>query len=88
MLVMSIPTNITFTGNQTLISFHVSGSVDINPITLNIDTIITEIKFCIQQKCHEQVKYQKLFFRSFFINNSKQILHKVNFIMQKHGNLI
>ena len=30
-LVISIPTNITLTGNQTLISLHVSGSVDITP---------------------------------------------------------
>lgn len=46
MLVMSIPTNITFTGNQTLINLHVSGSVETTPKRLNIETIATEIKFC------------------------------------------
>lgn len=49
MLVMSIPTNMIFTGSQTFIRFHVSGSVDITPIKLNVDTIITEIKFCIHR---------------------------------------
>ena len=47
MLVTSIPTNITFTGNQTLINFHVSGSVETKPRRLNIETITTEMKFCI-----------------------------------------
>lgn len=46
MLVTSIPTNITFTGNQILINLNVSGSVDITPKTLNVDTMITEIRFC------------------------------------------
>lgn len=45
-LVISIPTNITFTGNQTLINLQVRGSVDITPRKLKIDTITTETKFC------------------------------------------
>jgi len=49
MLVISIPTNITLTGNQTLINFHVSGSVETKPRRLNTDTMITEMKFCIQK---------------------------------------
>ena len=49
MLVMSIPTKIKFTGNQTLTNLHVSGSVDIMPRKLNVDTIKTEIKFCITE---------------------------------------
>lgn len=35
MLVTSIPTNIKFTGNQTLINLHVSGSVETKPRRLN-----------------------------------------------------
>jgi len=46
---MSIPTKIKFTGNQTLTNLHVSGSVDIMPRKLNVDTIKTEIKFCITE---------------------------------------
>ena len=46
MLVISIPTKMTFTGSQTLINLHVSGSVVITPKTLNRDTITTETKFC------------------------------------------
>lgn len=46
MLVTNIPTKITFTGSHTLINLHVSGSVDITPRILNIDTINTETKFC------------------------------------------
>lgn len=52
MLVTSIPTNITFTGNQTLINFKVSGSVDITPKRLNVDTMITEIRFCNSKEIH------------------------------------
>lgn len=50
MLVTSIPTKITFTGNQTFINFHVSGSVVITPRTLKIETIITDMRFCIKNK--------------------------------------
>lgn len=50
MLVTSIPTNMTFTGNQTLINLHVSGSVDIRPKELSIETITTDIKFCRQKE--------------------------------------
>lgn len=46
MLVMSIPTNTTLTGNQTLINFHVRGSVDITPNRLRAETIVTETRFC------------------------------------------
>jgi hypothetical protein len=49
MLVMSIPTNIKFTGSQTLINLQVRGSVDITPRNLNVDTIITEMKFCSRE---------------------------------------
>lgn len=49
MLVMSIPTNIKFTGNQTLTNLHVNGSVEITPRILNIETIITEMRFCIHK---------------------------------------
>lgn len=45
MLVISIPTNITFTGSQTLINLHVSGSVEITPNKLKMETIITDTKF-------------------------------------------
>lgn len=45
-LVISIPTNITFTGNQTLINLHVSGSVDMTPEKLKIQTTVTETRFC------------------------------------------
>lgn len=61
MLVMSIPTNIKFTGNQTLINLHVRGSVDITPKKLNIETIITEMRFCIQMECHELVSRHNIF---------------------------
>ena len=50
MLVTSIPTNMTFTGNQTLINLHVSGSVDISPRELSIDTMTMDIKFCRQRE--------------------------------------
>ena len=54
MLVMSIPTNIIFTGIQTLINFHVRGSVDMTPKRDNVDTISTEMKFChTRKKLHE-----------------------------------
>lgn len=53
MLVTSIPTKITFTGNQTFINLHVSGSVDMTPRKLNTDTIITEIRFCIHRKAQQ-----------------------------------
>lgn len=46
MLVISIPTNIKFTGNQTLTNLHVSGSVDMTPERLKIETVITETRFC------------------------------------------
>lgn len=45
MLVISIPTNMTLTGNQTLINFQVSGSVEITPNRLKAATIITETIF-------------------------------------------
>lgn len=47
---MSIPTKIIFTGNHTLTSLHVSGSVDIMPIKLITVTILTDIKFCINKQ--------------------------------------
>lgn len=50
MLVTSIPTNMTFTGNQTLINLQVSRSVDIRPREVNVDTITTETKFCRQRE--------------------------------------
>lgn len=50
MLVMSIPTNITLTGNHTLTNFHVSGSVDITPNILKMETTSTETRFCKQRK--------------------------------------
>lgn len=68
MLVISMPTKITFTGNQTLTNLHVNGSVCITPRKLNIDTIITEIRFCINRsmcQCHELARYQKLFSNHF-----------------------
>jgi hypothetical protein len=49
MLVISIPTNITLTGNQTLINLHVNGSVETKPRRLNTETMITEMKFCIHK---------------------------------------
>jgi len=50
MLVISIPTNIAFTGNHTRINLHVSGSVEIMPNMLKVETITTETRFCNQQK--------------------------------------
>lgn len=46
MLVISIPTNMIFTGNQILISFQVSGSVGITPESDRVDTIVTDTMFC------------------------------------------
>lgn len=46
MLVISIPTKIAFTGNQTRINLHVSGSVEITPNMLKVETIATETRFC------------------------------------------
>lgn len=43
--IISIPTNITSTGNQTLINLHVSGSVETTPRSLKIETMTTEMKF-------------------------------------------
>ena len=66
---MSIPTKIKFTGNQTLTNLHVSGSVDITPRKLNVDTIKTEIKFCTHRsifKCHQLGRYH--------IRNSFQVI--------------
>lgn len=45
MLVTNIPTNIKFTGNQIFINLHVSGSVDITPSMLKLETISTDTKF-------------------------------------------
>lgn len=59
MLVISIPTNITFTGNQTRINLHVSGSVDIMPKKLKMDTITTETRFCTQEEGQELVNFNK-----------------------------
>lgn len=50
MLVISIPTKMTFTGIQTLINFHVKGSIDTTPKMDNVDTMITETKFCNKNK--------------------------------------
>lgn len=60
MLVISIPTNTTFTGNQTLINLHVSGSVDITPNDLKTETTITETKFCKQKILHPNVSNSRL----------------------------
>lgn len=46
MLVISMPTKMTFTGNQTFINLKVNGSVVIRPVKLKITTMITETKFC------------------------------------------
>jgi hypothetical protein len=46
MLVISIPTNMMFTGNQTLINFHVNGSVEITPERDNVETMVTDTMFC------------------------------------------
>jgi hypothetical protein len=71
MLVTSIPTNIKFTGNQTLINLQVSGSVDITPRKLNVDTIITEMKFCIHRtKFHELLELINI---SLISNKSHQV---------------
>lgn len=60
MLVTNIPTNIKFTGNQTLINLHVSGSVDITPSMLKLDTINTDTKFCQHIKNKRPLdKYEK-----------------------------
>lgn len=50
MLVISIPTNIAFTGNQTCINLHVSGSVEIRPAKLSMETITTDTRFCNHHK--------------------------------------
>lgn len=71
MLVMSIPTNITFTGNQTLTNLHVSGSVDITPSKLNVDTIITEMKFCIQRRTMRLLDFIDTF-KFFCLNRVEQ----------------
>lgn len=60
MLVISIPTNITFTGNQTLINLKVNGSVVIRPIKLKAITMITETKFCnITEACKTIKKFNQ-----------------------------
>lgn len=61
MLVISIPTNITFTGNQTFISLQVSGSVDITPRKLNMVTVTTEIKFCIHNRVISLLDFKNCF---------------------------
>uniref|UniRef100_A0A0A9GGD5 Uncharacterized protein n=1 Tax=Arundo donax TaxID=35708 RepID=A0A0A9GGD5_ARUDO len=45
MLVISIPTKMIFTGNQTLISFHVNCSVGIAPDRDSVETIVTDTIF-------------------------------------------
>lgn len=50
MLVISIPTNIIFTGNHTCTNLRVSGSVEIIPKPLKMDTITTDTKFCKSRK--------------------------------------
>ena len=55
MLVISIPTNITFTGNQTLTNLHVRGSVDIRPRRLSTETIVIEMKFCIYKNSQASI---------------------------------
>lgn len=51
-LVTSIPTNITLTGNQTLINLHVSGSVLIMPKILKPETTTTATKFCKHEQTY------------------------------------
>lgn len=46
MLVINIPTNMIFTGNQTLISFHVNGSVGTTPERDKVETMVTDTMFC------------------------------------------
>jgi hypothetical protein len=46
MLVISIPTNMIFTGNQTLIRFHVNGSVGTAPDRESVETMVTDTMFC------------------------------------------
>lgn len=55
---MSIPTKITLTGNHTLTSLQVSGSVDIIPINLIMATILTDIKFCINKQSNNLLVFQ------------------------------
>jgi hypothetical protein len=45
MLVISIATNMIFTGNQILIKFHVNGSVGIAPDRDSVETIVTDTMF-------------------------------------------
>jgi len=46
MLVISIPTKMIFTGNQTLIRFHVNGSVGTAPDRDSVETMVTDTMFC------------------------------------------
>ena len=58
MLVISIATNMIFTGNQILIRFHVSGSVGIAPERDSVETMVTDTMFCSNRLWKRRIKEQ------------------------------
>ena len=58
MLVISVATNMIFTGNQILIRFHVSGSVGIAPERDSVETMVTDTMFCSNRLWKSRIKKQ------------------------------
>ena len=54
MFVISIPTNMMFTGNQTLTKFHVSGLVGITLERDSVETMVTDTMLCSKSVKHDE----------------------------------